>query len=102
MNAKGGSAGKSPGALDLEQAMLDPSSVFSSPEEVLGHSALSREQKIEILRRWEYDESEIAVAEEEGMPDGRPLMLRRILLALTELVGDIDTDRRPPTKQGGV
>ena len=67
----------------------------------LGHAGLSREQKIEILRRWEYDEAEIAVAEEEGMPDGRPLMLRQILLALEQLVGDIDTDRRPPTKQGG-
>ena len=101
MSGKEGSAGKDPGALDLEQAMLDPSSVFASPEEVLGHAGLSREQKIEILRRWEYDEAEIAVAEEEGMPDGRPLMLRQILLALEQLVGDIDTDRRPPTKQGG-
>ena len=88
--------------MNLDQAMLDPSSVFDSPEEVAGHPELSRAQKIEILRRWEYDESEIAVADEEGMPDGRPLMLHRILRALNELIGDIDTDARPPTKQGGI
>lgn len=88
--------------MDLGQARLDPSSVFDSPEQVAGHPKLTRAQKIEILRRWEYDESEIAVADEEGMPDGRPLMLDRILRALNELLGDIDTNARPPTKQGGV
>jgi len=94
-------AGRKTKSFDLDRALLDPGAVFSAPEDVLRHSGLSREQKIKILRRWEYDEAEIAVAEEEGMPDGKPLRLRQILLALEELT-DIDTEHRPPTKQGGV
>jgi hypothetical protein len=38
--------------IDYEQALLDPSSVFDRPEDVLTHPALSRDQRIEILRRW--------------------------------------------------
>jgi hypothetical protein len=52
--------------IDYEQALSDPSTRFSQPEAVLKELGLTREQKIEILRRWAYDESEIAVAEEEG------------------------------------
>jgi hypothetical protein len=38
-----------------EKALLDPASAFTSPEQVLTSAELSREQKIEILHRWEYD-----------------------------------------------
>ena len=44
-------------ALDMEQALLDPGSVFATPEELLVHDDLSKQQKIELLRRWEYDAS---------------------------------------------
>jgi len=92
----------SPKEIDFDQALLDPSTVFSRPSMVVEHAGLSREQKIEILRRWAYDESEIAVADEEGMPDGKPLVLDEVLLALERLGVDIDQSRRPPTKQGGI
>ncbi len=46
--------------IDLKQAQLDPGSVFSSPEQLRDHHALTREQKIDILRRWAYDASELA------------------------------------------
>ena len=88
--------------IDYQKALLDPASVFSTPEELLDRADLTRDQKIEILRRWEYDASEVAVAEEEGMVDGRPLMLRRVLLALDKLTGGIDVEHSPPTKQDGV
>ena len=88
--------------LDYQKALLDPSSVFASPEAVLQRSELTKEQKIEILRRWEYDASEIAVAEEEGMMGDQPLLLRRVLLALETLTGGIISRQTPPTKQGGV
>lgn len=42
-------------AIDMEKALLDPSSVFASPEEVAERDDLSAEQRIEILRRWSYD-----------------------------------------------
>ena len=62
---------------DLEQALLDPGSVFSSPKEVFAHEALTYEQKVEVLRRWEYDASEAAVAEEEGMPGAEKIPCTR-------------------------
>lgn len=88
--------------VDLEQALLDPASVFESPEEVRDHTELTMAQKVEILRRWEYEESEVAVAEEEGMVDGRRPILRRILLALEDLGAPIDTEHTAPTKQDGI
>ena len=86
----------------MEQALLDPGSVFSSPEALLDHAALSREQKIEILRRWEYDAAEVAVAVEEGMPNGEDDLLRQILLALGRLAGGVDPEKVAPTKQHGL
>lgn len=86
--------------IDLEAALRDPSAVFDSPEAVAAHSALSREQKIEILRLWEYDASEVEVATEEGMlggGDGSEL-LRRIILALDDLIGETDVGDTAPTK----
>ena len=88
--------------IDVEKAMRDPGAVFSGPEEVLTDPHLDADQKIEVLRRWEYDASELAVAEEEGMGDGEPSILSRVLLALESLTGGFDTAHSPPTKQGGL
>lgn len=87
--------------IDYEQALLDPGSVFSGPEDVLAHPALNREQKIELLRRWTYDASEVSVAAEEGMSNGNNDLLQRILIALNGLA-DIDLEQAGPTKQHGI
>lgn len=91
-----------PPAVNLEQALQDPASVFATPEEVAAHAGLTREQKIEILRLWEYDAAEAEVATEEGMPGGDDDLLRRILLALDALIGEIDVGDSGPTKQHAV
>jgi len=88
--------------VDMDKALLDPGSVFPTPEVVLQHNTLTVDQKVEILRRWEYDASEICVAVEEGMPNGESDLLRRIVLALNELTGGIDVGRVGPTKQHGI
>jgi hypothetical protein len=93
---------RSPPAIDIEEAVLDPSSVFGTPEDVLTHVSLTPDQKVEILRRWEYDAAEVSVAVEEGMPGDDASLLRRILLALDELTGGIDTERTGPSKQHGL
>jgi hypothetical protein len=41
--------------LELKRARLVPSATFASPDAVLQSEGLSRAQKIEILRRWEFD-----------------------------------------------
>jgi len=82
--------------------MEAPGSVFATPEEVLEHDELSEAQKIEILRRWQYDAVELDVAVEEGMPGDDSPLLRRIMLALGTLSGPIDVEHLGPTKQHGL
>ena len=88
--------------VDIEDANFNPTSVFETPEAVLEHAEITLDEKIEILRRWEYDASENCVAVEEGMPGGESDLLRRILLALDQLTGGVDVERVAPTKQHGI
>lgn len=89
--------------VDLEQARLNPGSVFDGPEAVVDHPGLSRQQKIEILRRWEYDAAEVSVAVEEGMPArGNADMLHRVLQALESLGAEIGAGRVGPSKHHGI
>ena len=88
--------------IDYEKAKLDPSAVFTCPEEIGQHAGLTRKQKIEILRRWEYDACELEVAEEEGMIATEPSLLARILAELKALAVGLDTEHSPPTKQRGL
>ena len=85
--------------IDVKKAMLDPTSVFKDPEEVVASDELNLVQKIEILRRWEYDARQLEVAEEEaGMAVLRPDMFDRIVQALHTLGAERDTEHSPPTK----
>ena len=85
--------------IDVKKAMLDPTSVFKDPEEVVASDELNRDQKIEILRRWEYDARQLEVAEEEaGMAVLRPEMFDRVVQALHTLGAERDTEHSPPTK----
>jgi hypothetical protein len=87
--------------IDVEKALVDPGLVFKSPAELLANQDLSRQQKIEILRRWEYDVRALQVAEEESMEGPQPVTLDTVLGALRELGAAADTERSAPTKQGG-
>ncbi len=85
--------------IDLRKAMLDPARLFKEPQNVVACEELTRAQKIEILRRWEYDARQLEVAEEEaGMEVRRPEMFELILQALQALDLERDTDHTPPTK----
>jgi len=85
---------------DINKAMLDPTSVFRAPEDVLKAGDITREQKIEILRRWEYDARELEVADDESMTGGGSDLLERVLESLSALGYVPDPDREPPTRQG--
>lgn len=88
--------------INLDAAKLDPSSVFKRPADVVREVSISRADKIEILRRWAYDEREMAVAEEENMqrpPDEQSNILDEVLESLLEL-GDDGEGNQSPTKQG--
>jgi hypothetical protein len=85
--------------IDLKKAMLAPTMVFKDPKDVVANVELTRDQKIEILRRWEYDARQLEVAEEEaGMAVRRPEMFDRVLQALHTLGVERDIEHTPPTK----
>jgi hypothetical protein len=88
---------------NVEKAILNPAAAFKKPQEVLDSHELSREQKIEILRRWEYDLRELQVAEEESMTPAEPetVTLDIVLKALNTLGVPSDMEHTAPTKQGG-
>ncbi len=84
---------------DSKKAMFNPTQVFTDPSEVVADLELTRDQKIEILRSWEFDAHELEVAEEEaGMTVLHPEMFDRIVKALHTLGAERDTDHTPPTK----
>ncbi len=85
--------------IDVNMAMLDPTKVFKDPKDVVANVDLTRDQKIEILRRWEYDAHQLEVAEEEaGMAVRRPDMFDRVVQALHALDVKRDIEHTPPTK----
>ena len=89
-------------AADLEAALLDPAASFAAPDAVLARRDLSRQDKIEILRRWAYDAAELAVAEEEGMGGGEESRVGAVAAALHLVTGGFDAERTGPTKHAGL
>jgi hypothetical protein len=87
--------------VDVEKALLDPGLVFKTPQELLANNELSRQQKIEILRRWEYDARQLQVAKEESMEGPQPVTLDAVLRALRAMGATANPERSAPTKQGG-
>ncbi len=71
--------------IDFKRASLDPAAVFPSPEAVVEHPCLTREQKTDILKRWKHDAYELEVAEDENMGGGEPSMLEQVLESLAVL-----------------
>ncbi len=56
-----------------------------TPESILRSETLSKDQKIALLKQWEFDVREMLVAEDEGMGDCNGALLSRILNALSAL-----------------
>ena len=71
--------------MKFEEAKLNPAANFKSPQEVVSYNEFSRNQKIEILKRWEEDARLMEVADEEGMPGPQTKLLQPIREALHSL-----------------
>src|SRR5262249_18283793 len=84
--------------MDFAKVKLDPAAVFKSLQEVVSSQELSREQKIEILRRWEQDARLMEVADEESMAGPQPKLLQPIRDALHALNYWPDTEHSGPSK----
>jgi hypothetical protein len=85
--------------IDFQKALQDPGLAIKTPGEILQSKELSREQKIKLLRQWEYDVREIQVAEEENMVGPEPITLSSIHEALGSLGVFRDTERAAPTSR---
>ncbi len=86
---------------DLEEAMQNPAKFYTEPAAVLADDRFSPQEKIEILKRWEFDARELEVAEEENMGGGKPDMLNEVLDALQQINSDDSSKDVSPTKHGG-
>lgn len=87
--------------LNIDLVKTDPSRFFETPMAVCHAYWINRDEKIQILHRWEYDARELEVAEEENMGGSTTVHLDEVLDALHCLNADVDLDHSPPTKQGG-
>lgn len=47
--------------IDLQQALRNPTSVFTNPSTIVNATSLTREQKIQMLHQWEYDLREVDI-----------------------------------------
>ena len=77
----------------LKQALINPTAVFAKPNEVVFNPALSRKQKIDVLRRWEYDARMLQMGNQESKFDESEEILAEILESLHQLDYWPDLDR---------
>lgn len=85
--------------MDLQQALDNPSSCFANPADVVRTDDFSEADKIQILRRWEYDARLLEVAQEENMTGGTASRLAEVLDALHSL--GVEGSSGATAKQGG-
>ena len=74
--------------IDFEEALKDPGRFFDAPDEVVNAAGLTREQKLEILRRWDADARLLMVASDENMPGGELQQLQAVHDAMRALGAD--------------
>lgn len=71
--------------VNLEQALLSPSTVFKSPAEVLSAPGLSDEERRKILEQWKLDAERLEDSANENMTGGERSHLSEVSKALSEL-----------------
>ena len=79
--------------MKFDDMLLDPANAFDSPDQVVTAEQLSREQKVQILRRWDNDARQLMAAQSEGMTsaDSGSGVLKQVQEALATL-GAASTD----------
>jgi hypothetical protein len=72
--------------INLERALNNPADLFENPDAVVQHPVLTREQKVQILKNWQFDASRLEESEGEGMRGDDAPMLHRVNIALATLM----------------
>jgi hypothetical protein len=91
----------------FDKLMSDVSKHFATPEALLADASLTREQKLALLRQWEYDLHLLQVATEENMtgdaaPGANAEKLRQVHAAAETLGAELDPDAAGAAKAGGI
>jgi len=91
----------------FEKLVVDVSTHFSTPEALLGAEDLTREQKLALLRQWEYDLHLMQVATEENMtgdapPGNNAERIRQVHAAAEKLGAELDPDASGAAKTGAI
>lgn len=69
----------------VEEKKVNPSSSYNHPDEVLSDTALTREEKIAVLREWHYDAVRLQESAAENMTGGESDRLHSVSNALLKL-----------------
>jgi hypothetical protein len=92
----------------FDDALTDVAKAYTHPEDIIGAEHLSHQQKVKLLKQWEFDLRENLVASEENMtnettPEGHSAeMLRGVRKALLSIgADDHKNENAAPTKTGG-
>lgn len=91
----------------FDQLVGDVSKHFETPEALLADADLSREQKLTLLRQWEYDLHLLQVATEENMtgdapPGNNAEQIREVHAAAETLGAELDSKGSGAAKTGAV
>jgi len=82
----------------FDDALTDVAKVYADPKDILSAGDLSHQQKVKLLRQWEFDLRENLVASEENMtnettPEGHSAeILRGVRKALLSIGADDHKD----------
>ncbi len=86
---------------EFEKALQNPQDSYTEPKNVITDKKLTKEQKLQILKQWEYDARELMVAEEENMQGEAANILQQVLHAIHEIDPSYDSTHSSGSKQGG-
>jgi len=92
----------------FDDALTDVGKIYAHPSEIIAAGDLSHQQKVKLLRQWEFDLRENLVASEENMtaetlPEGHSAELLRGVRKALISIGAVDhkDESAAPMKQGG-
>lgn len=85
---------------DRKKALINPSSVFRCPADVVDSRDFDRAEKAKILQQWELDARLLQVATEEGMDKGENSMFADVKKAQQKMDFDVLKEDGPATKVG--
>jgi len=88
----------------VEEKKVNPAASYGHPDQVLNDQALSREDKVAILREWYLDAVRLQESAAENMTGGEPDRLQSVSNALLKLgiSPTTEADPRAPAKDGKI